>query len=222
MARVGLFKEDDDAPDGIWCYLFDNTGRGVSAKPVSKNAPKKILVEFRNKHFYYSTLHSGYNWMLKGSRKDPHHLTLNYWVAEFEQRGYLGVQEDYSLFLFRNNIPQSFRKHIAIRYDAFRTAHQSSVMDNKFVASLCHSELESILQEGNSTCDAYVRWILSSNKKNNPYPSELLTYLFPSVMEMLDRDPRDKNKIIQGLVLKLEENLARPHLILPSSQYRNQ
>lgn len=202
MANTSIFYEDNAAPYGLWSELYDKIRDKGDHKVVSISGYEITygMVDSAKNH-YYSRSGRGIN-------------PIRYWISEFEEKGHVACYEDNSIILFERNLPPFIRPCIGLR---FMLLGRNPPFEKNLegLRKLCKLEIDYILKGNDSNADIYRRWLLDTKKKEILAPSEIITHIFPAVMEVFEHDPRSSRKLFQDLSSKLESNLQIPPLFEP-------
>ena len=203
MAYLRMFMEYKEAPEGIFAGIYDQFCEHHD-EHVKQARVDGIVIN-------YAVIPAGFRFKFRKNRNSGFDaLAMNSWIAECESNGCIGVYESKSILIFDKNVGLDFiRPRVAFRYHLRGNTHDSLFRKPELI-DLCRSELESVLARTDEECEQYKAWLVSGSKKPNPYASEILTYLFPSCIEVLDHDSIMSTRSVFNVLVEKMKKLECP------------
>jgi len=205
MAYFSMFKNDHRPPEGIFAGIYDNFCENHEAH-VKQAKVDRIMVN-------YAVIPEGFRFMFrKNGISGFSAMAMNSWLGECETGGCISVYDSGSILVFDKNVKPSFiRPRIALRY-FLRGKIPDSLFRKPEMADICSSELETVLAKTDTECEQYISWLVAGSKIPVPYASELLTYMFPTCIEVFEHDTiMSDRKKLNLLIQKLKgPELPRP------------
>ena len=208
MASLSVLHNSSIFPVGLWQDLFQRLR--------NSDGMRQVTIDYQSLNYaLVGTDHKVKFVPRQGFLYQPR--VFNYWIAECEEKGCIAVSESGSIVIFDKNVPRQLIPKVAFRYSILDPVAAPFSLDYLGYVSLCRYELESVLQESSSGCQLYRDWIVNSAKKGVSYPGELLSYIYPYSIELLEKDKRATRRIIEGLVEKLNDPPKHPLTFVPDS-----